>query len=154
MTLPIADNLGTTVGLLQQLVVSSLTHSGGAARETPRNNHSVAILLCPLVRNALAVDHCVPAVTVDLSESGLGVITRHPLECETIGIVLQRPAESHAVAPDYSMATGRIRHNTSIGGGFWHVGVQLLDILSNQSSIANQKQLRQLASHILPPTNY
>jgi len=154
MPLPAAGDLGTTIGLLQELLVGNLARSAHPTRESPRNNCSVAILLCPLQDGGFAVDRCVPAITVDLSEAGMGVITRHPLACATIGIVVQRPAETHAAAPDYSLATGTIRHNTSIGGGFWHVGVQLLGILPASSEIANQQQLRKMASHILPPTNY
>jgi hypothetical protein len=154
MVLSAGENLGTTVGLLKELLVGNLAQSGHPTRETPRNNCSVAILLCPLQEDAFLVDHCVPAITVDLSEAGMGVITRHPLDCEAIGIVVQRPSENHAAPPEYSLAAGRVRHNTSIGGGFWHVGVQLLGVLPPSSEVVNQQQLRKMASHILPPTNY
>jgi hypothetical protein len=152
---PVSPSQGVNADeLLQELLIGSLGQTGHPARETPRNNCSVAILLCPLNEESFAVDHCVPAITVDLSEAGMGVITRHPLDCHSIGIAVQRPADKHSDPPDYALATGRVRHNTSIGGGFWHVGVQLLGLLAADSRLGNEQQLRKMASHILPPSNY
>lgn len=147
------DGALTVETLLHGLAVGTLGNSGHPARETPRSNRSVAILLCPVLNDTYIVDRCVPAVTVDFSDGGVGVVTRHPLECSTVAIAVE--TEGHERTPaSYALASGVVRHNTSIGGGFWHVGIQVTELIQPDGGCENQKRFRQMASHILPPTNY
>ena len=148
-----SDGTLTIESLLHGLAVGTLGHSGHPARETPRCNRSVAILLCPIQGDTYVVDHCVPAVTVDFSDNGVGVVTRHPLECAAIAIAVETNQQEQGPSR-YALASGTIRHNTSIGGGFWHVGIQISGLIGKDHGCDNQKRFRIMASHILPPTNY
>lgn len=118
-----------------------------APREPDRLHVCVPVLLCPASDRLPLVDQCLPAVTKDLSGTGLGIITRHPVPFSQV-IVALWDSTDEANSP-LDLHVGTVRHSTSIGAGFWQVGVEIHGTIDPQENLAC-RQLAALAQHLLP----
>ena len=118
-----------------------------SSRAPDRLQACVPLLLCPAHDGIPFVEQYLPAVTKDLSETGLGVLTRHPVPFSQVIVALWDNSDE-ALRP-LDLHVGTVRHSTSIGAGFWQVGVEIHGPIDAQENLAC-RQLAILAQHLLP----
>ena len=117
-------------------------------RDPARVHLCVPVLVCPTVDGKPLIEQCVPAVTKDLSAKGLGILTRHPAVYTEVVIALWD--SSYGATNPLDLHFGSVRHSTSIGAGFWQVGIELREH-GNIDSSPDMQRLASLAACILPP---
>jgi hypothetical protein len=95
-------------------------------RAESRYNRSLPILLCPISRGVPTADEALVAVTSNLSEHSIGLVTHIPLNWQegVAGLWLGPKVMDH---PWFFQIT--VQANRPLGGGFWQVGVLLNDVL-------------------------
>ena len=112
-----------------------------------RNNRSIPVLLTPWENGMPVVSETATALTKDVSDQGLCVITPQPFRCEQAVVGFWLPH-----VQDYSpwFFRGLVRPNVPIGGGFWALGLEAVELLtvSRGSELA---RLLPLVTKLLPP---
>ena len=117
-----------------------------AARDLCATNHRsfMRIPICrPVLLQPYTDDHELEgaatfAVTRDLCDDGIAIITRQPLDCPTILCAFWHEGPM--------FISGDIRVCQSLGGGFWIVGVQFTELVPT----ANFPELRARSYHLSP----
>jgi hypothetical protein len=97
-----------------------------------------SILLQPFTESSDADTDAIFAVTRDLSDEGIAIIARQPLDCPVIVCAFWQDGPI--------FLSGDIRFCHALGGGFWIVGVRFTDLVP----IAHLPNLRALACQLRP----
>jgi len=95
----------------------------GESRWEDRSNRTLPVLLAPLDKGDPIVEESAYAVTKNLSGQGLAMVMPQPFWAEGVVIGLW-----NEVNPEF--VRGEIRQNVPLGGGFWQLGVELVERLS------------------------
>lgn len=95
--------------------------SEGDERWESRSNRTIPILLTPFEDGVALPTRSVFAVTKDLSSQGVAVIADHRPDYEAILVGILVDGE-----PVFARAAVRQAH--PLGGGFWQLGIELLEL--------------------------
>jgi hypothetical protein len=87
-----------------------------------RVNLSLVVLVVPLENGDLQVDNAYYAVTRELSSSGVGIILsqQHALDEVILGFRLQG---------EMTFVHAQAKHLTPMGNGFYHLGLEMTEIV-------------------------
>jgi len=102
---------------------SSIQLVRGDTRWEDRSNRTIPVLLVPIQHGYPTAQEAAFAVTKNLSSQGLALVVHQPFWAE--GVVIGLWHESAA-----EFVRGEIRQNVPLGGGFWQLGVELMERLS------------------------
>lgn len=131
-------------GFLRQLVEltsPNLPPLEGDFRSEARSNRALPALLTPWERGEPVVDESTYALTKDFSERGLSLVLHQPFKSTevAVGLWLESPR----------FVLGKIRQNVPLGGGYWQVGVELIECLDS-SEHPQVQSLMPLAARLVP----
>ncbi len=93
----------------------------GDPRWHHRANRSLPALLVPWEEGYPLAQDATYALTKDFSSQGIALVLPHPYRVENVVVGLYLDAPQFAVA--------KVRHNAALGGGFWQLGIQILELL-------------------------
>ena len=105
----------------------SQIHTEGESRVESRSNGTMSIVLTPCEQGSALLDKSVFAITKDWSSRGLSVITKDRQNSDSV--VLGFLIESRPY-----LLLGKVRTTIPIGGGFWQLGIELMELLRLESS--------------------
>jgi PilZ domain len=117
---------------------SALNLYANSLRNYSRTPICRPVLLQPYTESKDADIDAIFAITRDLSDEGISIITRQPLECPEIVCAFWQDG------PIFML--GDIRFCHSLGGGFWIVGLRFTDLVP----IAQFPNLRTFACQLAP----
>ena len=96
-------------------------------RSGRRHNRSLPILLGPFDPDGQNQDDFQFAMTKDIVDFGLGIITTNELAMEEVTFAVWIPADD-TTAPYYFRGT--VQSCAPMGGPFWQVGIEIQDFLN------------------------
>lgn len=94
----------------------------GESRWELRSNRTIPVLLVPYDDNELSANEMAYALTKNLSSQGLALVLHQPLRAEQVVVAIWSNAQAHFVS-------GKVRQSIALGGGFWQIGVEMMDLL-------------------------
>jgi hypothetical protein len=115
-------------------------------RRTSRTIRLLPALLAPWKNDQPLAESTCFGVTQNFSDGGVALILTAPFEHDEICVGIPIPKD-HTAEPYYFL--GRATHLTPIGGGFWTLGVELAECLT-ENSREKLRSLRHLARRLLP----
>jgi len=130
------------------LTCPNLPPSSGNYRLLDRYNRSLPVLIVPYADAMMNVDEASFAVTKDMCDHGLSLISCQPhLSPEVIvGIRLSgSPSDNEPEEPFFVL--GRVRQCSELGGGYWQVGIELTEVMKSGTV---SSALARLAQKLLP----
>ncbi|HUE73888.1 MAG TPA: hypothetical protein VMP01_23610 [Pirellulaceae bacterium] len=144
-----SQSVQTRLRRLGDLTIPNSPLGGDTARGIPRHNRAIPTLICPWRDGAADVSRCTIAITRDLGDEGVGLLLTHPVSGPELLVGYLLP-DAAVQSPWYFRGT--IQHNTAIGGGFWVVGVALLEFFTSQRH-SSLIALEPWAKKLLPPAS-
>ena len=113
----------------------------GESRSENRSNRVLPALLAPWEDGGPSVDEISYALTEDLCDRGLSLVLHQPFKAVqvVVGLWLESPR----------FALGDVRQNVPLGGGFWQLGVELVDLL-DPAEYPDLQSLVPLAAYLRP----
>jgi hypothetical protein len=127
------------------LTVPNFNRQPPEQRFDSRSNRVIPVVICPWQDDKAAADKHMFALTKDISSDSVGIVLPQPLVGEEVVVGFWLGAETMD-EPWYFL--GHAQAQREIGGGFWTVGVQFTEFLS-QSNRDGIVPLAKLA-HLLP----
>jgi len=88
-----------------------------------RVNLTIAVAIVPLKEGSLQVEQAFTAVTKEFSTSGLSLVLDTPLGLDEMLLGFRWEGE-------LSYIRGKAKHLNPIGGGFYQLGIQLLEMVA------------------------
>jgi hypothetical protein len=122
--------------------------STGTERFVTRNNRVIPTLVCPWENNTPTISKVVLAVTKDLGDQGVGIISNHPLDLKDVVVGF---CHEEATASEPWFFLGVRRTSIPIGGGFWLSGIELTEFM-NENWSTELEPLVPMARTLLPPS--
>jgi hypothetical protein len=129
------------------LTTPNLPNVASVARSENRSNRAIPTLICPWENSKPVVDECSTCLTTDLSDRGARLVLPQPVHVEQ---VLLGYWIDEADMPDPWFFLGEVRRCQAAGGGFWNLGVELIELANNQYR-DDLSPLREHAARLLPP---
>jgi len=119
----------------------------GQSRRENRFYRTVPVLVCAWDKGKPKTDQVIWSVTKNISTHGLGLIVDQHVETETllVGFWMSRQDPSQ---PWFFL--GANQYSTSIGGGFYSLGIELSEFVNGKHR-AELASLLPFAGHLLPP---
>ena len=115
-----------------------------------RQNRSVPILLAPWENGEPVVSEATTALTKDISDQGLSVVLSQPFQCDEVIVGLLLPRDSDTTSWFFR---GKVRSNVQIGGGFWALGIEVVERLTSHSG-SSLEELLPLTARLVPPRTF
>jgi hypothetical protein len=116
----------------------------GESRSDSRHYRVIPTILSPWEDDGPVLHESAFVLTKDVSERGVGLVLEQPFRAERVVLGFWLPHEDH---PDFFL--GDIRQNSPIGGGFWVIGIELVDVATPAETKALQRLLP-MAEKLLP----
>ena len=117
------------------------------ARTENRYNRIIPTLLSPWTDGRVDVGRSLLALTKDIADHGIGVITNHPFPRGDVVVGFWLP-DRDMQSPWFFQ--GSIQRESPIGGGFWLLGIELEEFISDDRQ-HELEPLAPLAKKLLPP---
>lgn len=134
---------------LADLTVPNLPPLEGEVRSDNRLNRTFPILLTPWDGKGPILDEFAIALTKDLSSTGLSVVLPQPFRAEQVLVGFWPSSSQRGLdSSEPAYLWGDLRQTTDIGGGYWQLGIELLELLENGHPA--KKQLKNLAARLIP----
>lgn len=114
----------------------------GDARWETRCNRTIPVLLAPYDHDELSVSEAAYALTKNLSSQGLALVLQQPFRAEQVVVGFWAGDGAHFVL-------GHVRQNVPLGGGYWQLGLEAMEMLCPHDS-AEFKRLIPLAARLDP----
>jgi hypothetical protein len=115
-----------------------------------RQNRTIPVLISPWEKGVPVVAETTTALTRDISERGISVTLPHPFRTKEI-VVGFWLSEKHQNDPWFFL--GITRQNVPIGGGFWGLGIELVEQLCVSSEPAIERLVSLARDHLPPRLN-
>lgn len=131
---------------LSDLTTPNMGTMGELSREENRYNRTLPALLCPWEREQAVVEECAFVLTRDLSDHGIGLTLNAPFTAEDALLGFWLPSDEMS-EPWFFVS--RTRRLTPMGGGFWSLGVELVEF-ANPNYGEQLEILKPVALHLLP----
>ncbi|MBC8876719.1 MAG: hypothetical protein H8E44_45400 [Planctomycetes bacterium] len=130
------------------LTSPNLSPLSGECRLEGRYNRSLPVLLVPYEKAHERAEEAAFAVSKDICDHGLSVVSCQPYaETEVvIGLWLSSPHLEQERAEPFFFA-GHVRQSSEIGGGYWQIGIELTEVISSRKITS---ALRPIAQRLLP----
>lgn len=140
------DELDRCIRRLCNLTTPNYGGEELGVRRSRRSNRTLPALLCPWQGGRPVVAEHTFVITRDLSVNGVALVLTQPLHADefVLGFWLHHPA-----MPEPLYLLGRKRRLEPLGGGFWTMGVDLVDLIHNVGA-ERLKSLLPLAAKLLP----
>ena len=116
-------------------------------RGANRQNRTIPILLTPWDNGMPVVSETATALTKDVSDQGLCVTMSQPFRCEEAVVGFWLP---HVQDDNPWFFRSLVRQNVSIGGGFWALGLEAVELLGAGPG-SEVARLLPLIAELLPP---
>jgi len=144
------DKLVTVQKFLRR--ITDLTTPNRAAapdrtRSEDRYNRAIPTLLSPWQDGHVDRSRCAMVLTRDISDRGVGLIANHPFPAREIVLAYWITSDD---AHEPWFFRGRIERESAIGGGFWSIGVKLVEFM-NENQRPEIERLLPLAHKLIPP---
>jgi hypothetical protein len=141
------DGLERCVRRLRDLTIPNYGSEELGARRSTRHNRVIPTLLCPFEDQRPLIDEHTFAITRDFSDNGVSLVLSQPARIDQVllGFWVPHPG---MVEPSYVLGT--VERQAAIGGGFWLLGVDFVDV-GIKVCASSLPALRPLASRLLPP---
>ena len=114
----------------------------GDARWEIRCNRTIPVLLAPYDHDELSVSEAAYALTKNLSSQGLALVLPQPFRAEQVVVGFWS-------GDDAQFVLGHVRQNVPLGGGFWQLGLEAMELLCAHDS-PEFKRLIPLAARLDP----
>lgn len=114
----------------------------GDGRAENRSLRTIAVLLAGYNTNNKTVSEATWALTRDLSSQGVAVVVRQPFTATEVVVVFWTGEEPRFVR-------GEVRQSRPLGGGFLHIGIEIIEML-DQQRVPALAELAPLAEHLAP----
>jgi hypothetical protein len=131
----------TFVRQFVDLTSPNMPPRGGECRAEDRSNRAIPALLAPWEDGRPVVDESTYALTKDFSDRGLSLVLHQPFK--SLQVVVGLWLESGR------FALGDVRQNVPLGGGFWQLGVELVDLL-DPAEFPEVQSLVPLTARLVP----
>ena len=118
-----------------------------AERSEDRFNRTIPTVICPWEEDRPTVERAAIGLTSDLADRGVQVILNRPFMSEHIVLGYWIAADDME-EPWYFLGT--VRRNQPIGGGYWALGVELVEF-ANDEHRRQLDVLKTAAGELLPP---
>lgn len=120
----------------------------GDCRSEGRYNRSMPVLIVPHVDADLHVEEASFAVSKDICDHGLSLLScqPYPLSEVIVGLCLWGPHLQREQAEAF-FALGHVRQCSEIGGGYWQIGIELTEVVKSRSVAS---ALTPIARKLLP----
>jgi hypothetical protein len=128
------------------LTTPNLTTKSISGRSENRYNRTIPTLITPWHRNKPAVERSAICITCDLADRGVGLVLCQP--CKLKEVVLGYWLRTDRM-PEPWFFLGEVKRNQDIGGGFWTMGVELVEF-ANSERKRQIRPLRDIAGRLLP----
>jgi hypothetical protein len=117
----------------------------GNTRKENRSNRSTPVLLVPFDDGVAVAEKAIYALTKDLSGDGIALVLRESFSGNrvVIGFMLDG-------LPGFAL--GDAKQNVLLGGGFWQLGVELVELISPHSC-ESLEALVPLVERLAPSTD-
>ena len=120
----------------------------GTARAADRSNRTLPVLVAPYSNGKAWAERGAFAVTKDLGDHGLSVISCQPSpELEVVIGIWPYTPHVDVENTDPIFFVGRVRQCTEIGAGYWQIGIELCEVVKCRKLAAS---LQPLARTLLP----
>jgi len=102
-------------------------------RDEDRCNSTVPVLVAPWTNGRPDLDEATTALTRNFSDRGVALVMHQPLRVDEVvlGLILFGDTPN-SLDGEPRFARGRVRQNVSLGGGYWQIGLELLELLDKQ----------------------
>jgi hypothetical protein len=119
----------------------------GEFRGRSRYNRSLPVLLTPYT-SGIEDEEFLFAVSKDISDEGLSILSSAPCDMEdvVVAIWLTSPQLDGAESEPH-LLRARVRQSAELGGGFWQIGLELVEVLNCRKRMA---ALKPIARRLLP----
>jgi hypothetical protein len=131
------------------LTTPNNTSSPELDRVENRYNRSIPTLIVPWDANRPIVDGLVIGITRDIADHGIGLVLSEPFQADDVLLGFWVDA---AQMSDPWFFLGKTRRCSAVGGGFWTLGVELIEF-ANARFAKEVELLRPTASKLLPPSD-
>lgn len=140
--------LGVYMRRVADLTSPNLAPLSGDYRTDGRCNRSMPVLIVPYLDAKLHLEEASFAVSKDICDHGLSLLTCQPYPLTTVilGLCLSGPHLGHAQAESFFLL-GDVRQCSEIGGGYWQIGIELTEVVKS-GSVATA--LTPIAKRLLP----
>ncbi len=135
---------------ISNISTPNLIPYSGECRQNQRVNRSIPVLLAAWEDGRPAAGITMNAVTKDIGEQGISFITNTQFRLEEV--VVGMYVATDAREPERGnceFLRGRVKQNFAIGGGFWQIGIEVEEILS-ESHTPELEQLRTSVELLAP----
>jgi hypothetical protein len=144
----LAVDLGRYIRRICDQTIPNHADGDHLTRRYERLNRTIPTLICPWENRAPRTEQSSIALTIDLSNRGVGVLVNQPLHVRDV-LLGYWIDPSEAGQPWFFV--GSVRHEVPAGGGFWRAGIELTEFANTRYPEALE-DLHELAAQLLPPT--
>ncbi len=116
------------------LSTPALRHEVEEYRKERRANRSLPVLVVPFVENEPVMSNTTFGVSRNLSSSGISLLVQEMVDSDEVVVGFWADGKC-------DFLRGQVRHRSATDGGFWHIGIELAEVLH----LPNWSQLAQLA---------
>jgi len=134
------------LGRLRDATLPNHLSQGEPQRRDDRFNRAIPTLLCPWEHDAPVVAEATFGLTRDIADHGVGLVMHQPLR--VAHVVLGYWTDTDDASQPWFFV-GESRRNVAIGGGFWTLGIELLEY-ANGRYAAQLQELLPMARKLLP----
>jgi hypothetical protein len=134
---------------LIDLTIPNNAATANSERFENRCNRVLPVLLCPWEKNAPVVSKRIVVVTKDIGDRGVGLVLNHAFDANEVVVAFCLQTGT-AAEPWFFRGTNRA--NMAIGGGFWLLGIQLVEFM-NETWAVELEPLLPMARDLLPPSH-
>ncbi len=129
--------LQTLLTRLVDLTTPNLTHFNEEDRIAKRYIRVLPVLLAPWEDERPVVAEATTALTKDLSERGVALILNQPFRADELLVgFLVPPMDTTGKDMDALFAKGHLRQCIPLGGGYWQLGIELIDFIDEAQTPA------------------
>ena len=131
--------------LLRRIVDSSspnMPRNQDESRWEDRPTRILAVVLAPYADNRPSLDESTTALTKNISSQGVCLLLPQPFRAEQVVVGFWQEDQAEYVL-------GEVRQNAPFGGGFWQLGIELIERISPAECPA-LRDLAPLAADLVP----
>jgi len=133
---------------IADLTTPNLPFSLDHARADDRQNRVLPVLVLPRSGSDVTLDEPAFAVTKDICDNGISVVSSTRLDMEDALIVVWLAVPHHdIIESEPFLFFGTVRQCTDIGGGYWQIGLEMTEVVKSRKLV---RRIEPLAERLLP----
>lgn len=124
-------DVGRMIRRIRDITIPNSPLNPNPERRQERSNRAIPTLICPWEDDEPLVHAATFALTRDVSDFGVGLVTNEPIEVECV-LIGYWPDGDDPGQPWFFL--GEAKRLESIGGGFWTLGVEFQEFVNQTYS--------------------